>query len=279
MQNPPRSKPPVADPSGGVSGAAKNFTDQARNAGKTNSDLVRDREKGIIAIGKSIEASSIPTDREIAFAKNWKELSDRRKEMVSAKLTEGEAKLLKALNSTMTPNYDRDEFKSVLNHLMDKSGITIIVDETSLDDAKVDYKDPVTFKLPAKVTVRTVLKKVLGDRGLTYIIKEGNVQVMTPKKAAEYTVVRTYQIDDLVAPISTNPQMMMMFGPQVQQFQMLQNAQMIINMIQSTIEPAYWQPNGPGSITYFPATKSLIVRASSEIHYQMSSPGLFGAGR
>src|SRR5205807_2178049 len=104
----------------------------------------------------------------------------------------------------------------------------LIVDEASMRDAMADYDDPVSFKVE-KVTVRTILKKVLGDRGLTYIIKEGNIQVMTPKKASEHTVVRTYQVDDLVAP---SPQMQMMFGPIVGQLQMQQNAQMLMNLIQ-----------------------------------------------
>jgi hypothetical protein len=107
---------------------------------------------------------------------------------------------------------------------------------------------------------------------LTYIIKEGNIQVMTPKRASEYTVVRSYPVDDLVAP----NQFAMMFGPFAQHAQMLQNAQQLINMIQLTVEPSYWQPNGPGTITFYAPTKTLLIRASAEMHYQMGSPGLFG---
>ena len=104
------------------------------------------------------------------------------------------------------------------------------------------------------------------------IIKEGHLQVMTPKRAAEHTVVRAYPVDDLVAPNQTTA----MFGPFVQQAQMMQNAQQLVNLIQFSIEPSYWQPNGPGTITFFAPTKTLMIRASAEMHYQMSSPGLFG---
>jgi len=275
LRDPPKYKTPANDPNGGVGAFAKNYTDQAKNASKTHAELIREREKNRTLVDLGIEKSAVLTDKEIAFAPEWKKISERRKEFMSPKLTEAEVKLLKTLNSTISLDYNGDEFKAVINHLSEKSGLTILIDEPSLEEARVDYKDPVNFKVP-KVTVRTALKKILGDKGLTYIIKEGNIQVMTPKKATEYTVIRTYSIDDLVTPITTNPQMLMMFGPQAQLFQMNQNAQMIINMIQMTVEPSYWQPNGPGSITFLPATRSLVVRASAELHYQLGSPGMFG---
>lgn len=271
FDRPKTSKPPN-DPSIGASGVAKNWIDPLKRDQKTHADLIRAREAGIQGLNMGIEKSAVVSDREITFPSYWRELTESRKKLVGQQLTDKEVKLLKTLNSVMSVDYDNDKFKAVLNHIQDKTGLSIIVDEGSLRDAMVDYDDPVSFKIQ-KVTVRTVLKKILADKGLTYIIKEGTIQVMTPKKASEYTVVRTYQVDDLIAP---SPQMQMMFGPFVAQMQMQQNAQMLINLIQATVSPEYWQPNGPGSIVFFPPTKSLLIRASAEMHYQMNSPGLFG---
>jgi hypothetical protein len=67
-----------------------------------------------------------------------------------------------------------------------------------------------------------------------------------------------------------------MFPPFMQQFQKQQNAQQIINLIVFSTGVDYWQPNGPGNITYFMPTDSLLIRASAEMHYQLASPGLFG---
>jgi hypothetical protein len=269
----PKSTKPASDPSGGVGSVAKNWTDQAKGAQKTQADLIREREKNRTKLDLGIEQSAVlNTADPIEFPPYWKELTERRKKMVEQQLTKKEVALLKTLNSTMSVDYDNEKFKAVINHLQDKTGLTIIVDEASLNDAGTDYDAPVTFKIQ-KVTVRTVLKKILGDKGLTYIIKEGAIQVMTPKKAAEHTVVRAYQIDDLVAP---SAQMQMMFGPFIAQAKMMQNAQQLINLIQATIEPNYWQPNGPGTIAFFAPTKSLVIRASAEMHYQLGSPGMFG---
>jgi hypothetical protein len=270
---PPRYKAPAADPNGGVGSIAKGFQDSAKNAQKTNAELIVQRQKGRTAIDLSIERSAVLTDGDIAFAKDWKQLTERRKKTVGQQLTEKEVALLKILNSTMSVNYDKEKFKAVIGHIQDKTGLSIIIDPASLQDANIDYEaDTVEFKVE-KVSVRTILKKVLGDKGLTYIIKEGAIQVMTPKRASEHTVTRSYDIADLVAP---STQMQGRFGPLMGQMQRQQNAQMLANMIASTIEPSYWQPNGPGVIQYYAPTQSLIIRASAEMHYQMASPGLFG---
>ena len=54
------------------------------------------------------------------------------------------------------------------------------------------------------------------------------------------------------------------------------NALDLINLIQQAIEPGYWQPNGPGTIVYFDPTRTIMIRASAEMHYQLESPSIFG---
>ncbi len=255
---------------GGSSSVAKDFINSTKSVSNASADNIRKQQEGRLAVNREIERV-LPMDKDINFPSNWKEISERRKSMVSQRLTEKEVKLLKTLNSTLSVKYDKDSFKAVINHLQDRTGLDIIIDEGSMRDANVDYDDTVTFKVE-KASVRTVLKKILGDKGLTYIIKEGAIQVMTPKKASEYTVVRSYPIGDLITPVTANA----MFPPYMKQLQKQQSAQQIINLIMSMTGQDYWQPNGPGNIAYFPATDSLLIRASSEMHYQLASPGLFG---
>jgi hypothetical protein len=264
--------PPVEQPSGRPADVAKGAIDSAKNAQKNASDNIRLRNEGVLAVNRDIERV-LPMDKEISFPKNWKEISERRRDMVNPKLTEKEAKLLKTLNSTISVKYtNEDKFSRVIDSLQDRTGLTIIVDKGSLNDLNLDYDDVVTPIELNKVAVRTVLKKVLGDKGLTYIIKEGSIQVMTPKRAAEYTVVRSYPIGDLITPVQAN----LMFPPFMQLVQKRQNAQQVINLIVFSTGQDYWQPNGPGSIFYFEASDALVIRASAEMHYQLASPGLFG---
>jgi hypothetical protein len=94
--------------------------------------------------------------------------------------------------------------------------------------------------------------------------------VVTQQKAREMMTVRSYPVSDLVA--ADNP---LFWGPIFSRAIMLQNAQRIIDMIVSSIEPAQWNTNGgPGSITFHEPSMSLVIRASAEMHYQLGGAGI-----
>src|SRR5262249_17371567 len=150
-----------------------------------------------------------------------------------------------------------------IDYLMEKTGQTIVLDPDSLKEAMVEYDDPVTFK-GKKLTVRTILKKVLADRGLTYIIQEGTIQVVTPQRARETLVTRAYPVGDLASSLD------MRFPPLVRRLQMLQNVAQLIDLIQNTVEPSSWQANGGlGTISFYEPTMSLVIRQTAEMHYQL----------
>jgi len=264
----PRTAPAPGKSAGsGVSDIAGSKIAGIKGTQGSIQSTVREREKSMAKI--NADGGGTLTDEPFTLPKNWKELSASREKMFGPQLTEKEAKILKTLNSTITIDYKGDwKFKSVLEDLQEKTGLSLIMDPASATDLNIDYDDIVALKL-GKVTVRTAIKKILGDKGLTYIIKEGALQVMTPKRASEHTVVRSYPIEGLVAP----SQVAMQFGPFVARAQMLANVQSLINTIQSTVEPSYWQPNGPGSIAFFEPTMSITIRASAEMHYQMRGLG------
>lgn len=226
--------------------------------------------KGFLGVFKELEASATPIEGFVEFPKHWQALTENRAKTVGNKLTDKEVALLKALNSTMSVNFNSAKFREVLDYIQEKTGQAIVVDEGSIKEAMVEYDDPVTFKAP-KLTVRTILKKVLADRGLAYVLKDGVIQVYTQQKAREMMVVRTYPVGDLVGPIDQR------FGPFINRGLMLQNVQMLINLIQSAVEPTIWNVNGgPGSITFFEPSMSLIVRAPAEMHYMLGGGSLFG---
>jgi len=176
------------------------------------------------------------------------------------KLTAKEQTLLKALNSTMSANFERTPFNEVINYISEKTGQTILIDDPSMREAMVESEDPVTFK-HKKIQVRTLLRKVLADRGLTYIIREGSIQVVTPQKARDMMVVRSYPVADLVFPIQN-------FGI-FNDLMALQNVQTLINLIQQSTDPTIWQQGG--SINFVPAARALVIRAPAEVHYQLGT--------
>lgn len=232
--------------------------------------LAEQKAKGSLGVLSSLDVSATPIDGVVEYPKYWAQLVESRKNFVANRLTEKEITLLKALNSTLSVDFKDSQFKDVIEYLQEKTGLAIIVDEGSLKEAMVEYNDPVTFKVK-KVTVRTILKKILADRGLSYILKEGTVQVVTAARARESMVVRSYPIDDLVGGGNR------LYGPFVNRAIMLSNVQTLIQTIQNAIDPSLWNVNGgPGSITFYEPTRSLQIRAPAELHYMFGGGGLMG---
>jgi len=184
----------------------------------------------------------------------------------ASKYTKAEKDLLKALNSVMTPQFKEHTLKEAIEYIQEKTGLNIFFDEVSLKEAGVEYDtDRVTFTAPTKVTVRTILKKILADKGLTFIIKEAAIQVMTPGKAKEQVVARSYPVQDLIQPAVMGP------NPYFNRQQMYANVNGLILNIMNSVEPGSWQLNGGrGTITFNEPSMSIIITNTAEFHYQMA---------
>jgi hypothetical protein len=245
---------------------AKDRIDAAKKNAESQSELNKAREQGLTDVTIDVLRSNSKTQEE-RITKYFIAKSDLRK----TKLSKEEAALLKALSSTISVDFDKYAFKEVMNYLGDKTGINIFPDAASLKEAGVEYDTPVTFKAK-NVSLRTVLKKVLADLGLTYVIVDGNVQIIHPDRTKDYLVARSYPVQDLIAPFD------MRWGPIANRIQMNQQAALLMQMIMNTIEPTSWQgmsDRGFGTISYDPATMSLIVRQTAEMHYMLGG----GLGR
>jgi hypothetical protein len=232
---------------------------------KQNRTLVTEKERRMLGVYGDIERASIPAVDDITYPKNWKELTKRRS---GVKMTAKEQAIMKALESSITASFDEMKFEDVIKWLEDKTGQTILLDKQALDDAMVNYETIIKYKARG-VSMRTVLRKILADLGLTYIVKDESIFVTTPAKAAETMSVRAYYLGDLVASLQMD------LGPVLNQLQILQNAAQIIDLIQTTIEPQSWKiNNGPGTIVFDPARLAIVVKASAEVHYMLGGHGM-----
>ncbi len=84
-------------------------------------------------------------------------------------------------------------------------------------------------------------------------------------------VTHSYEIRDLVqtgGPFNGA----MTWGPYVDFQQTQQNAQMMIDAISGSIDPMVWKgkSGGPATITFHYPSMSLIIRAPSEVHSDIS---------
>lgn len=223
------------------------------------------------AVFNSINESAQPIAGIVEYPKYWGELLERRKEKMDPK----EVAILKALNSVLSVDFDNARFRDVVDYLQEKTGLNIFIHEASRKEAMVEYDDRVTLKVN-KATVRSILRKIFNDVGLTYVVEEGSLHVMTIAKAREKTVARVYNISDLTS-LNLDPRLTQ-FNPLLAQQMKAANGIYIANMLMNVIDPAYWQPNGgPGVIVYDPITDALIVRASAEMHHMVGGSGLIRA--
>jgi hypothetical protein len=146
---------------------------------------------------------------------------------------------------------------------------TILLDQPALDEAKLAYDTPITVNVK-EVTMRTLLRKILGDFGLTYIIKDQAIQVTSTVKARETMVTRSYNVSDLVDPGNG-----VIWGPGINAVQIAQNVNAIIDLIQTSVEPESWKKNGGnGTIVFHGPSMSLVIKNTAEVH-SMIGGGLF----
>jgi len=209
---------------------------------------------------RQIEEAGIPITGDLVFPADWAEKSKRRSS--TSKLTDKEKSLLKSLSTPMDVTIEGKSLEYFLQEMENKLGVSLIVDRPAIEAAGVRIDSPVTVKA-RNWTGRTVLKKVLADLGLSYIIRSEEIQVTTAERTRENLVTRSYYIGDLLG-VSN-----MRLPPWYNQQQFAQTLTSIIESIKSQVDPRSWQPEGSGSIVFEPLSMSLIIRQTAEVHFML----------
>jgi hypothetical protein len=188
-----------------------------------------------------------------------------KKRSTAIKMTAKERAIMAALKTTIDVDFSANSLEEILDWLRKKTGVEIIADKRSLDEVGVKYETQVTKKLRA--TTRTVLKSILSDLGLAYIVKDEAIQILSVERARQETTTRTYYIGDLAMVANVN------IPPLLSKALAIQQVNQLINLISSTVDPKSWQinnPEAPGTITFEPITMSLVVKQTAEFHFLMA---------
>jgi hypothetical protein len=244
--------------------------DNARNAAAEAVALSQMQGEAWRKSMNSVMASAIPPAGDIEYPTDWKEKSQRRLEARRIKLTPKEQKLIEALDKPLSVVFNERPLDEALQDLSTRMDQSILIDTKSLNDLGIDLRR--TVKMDASgVSARTVLRQVLGTAGLTFVVKDESIQVVTAERARDMLVTRVYYLGDvvqMVGPFGGAPR----WGPFLDYQQTMANVKVIMDSIQSSIDPLSWQgKNGPGSITFHYPSMSIIVRASAEVHYALGT--------
>ncbi len=201
-------------------------------------------------------------DIEFPDARKWQELTKRRKAQENP-LSEKEKALLRALNTPVTTSFKNQSFKETLEYLQKLTGQNIIITKETMELAQITYETEVSATVRGS-TARTLLRKIAGELGLTFVIKDESIQLLTPLQARDLTTTRVYYLGDIAGLVDIR------LPPIFNQAIVAQTVANIVDMIQS-IEPSSWRINGGvGTIAVQPGTLSLIIKQSAEMHYVLS---------
>jgi len=236
---------------------AENRTSSVNKQLSDNRQLQLERERRTNGALRDVDKTALPPKGDMEFPKDWQAKTKDRKGSNEVPLTAKERALLRALDTIVSVRFKNSRFEDVIEFLQTTIGQPIFVDKAAMEAAEVTYETRVTVEVKG-VTARSLLRKVLNDLGLAYIIKGEALQVVTPQVARETMSTRVQYIGDLMFAFT--------------KAQRLFQAAQLIDMIQNTVDPPAWQVNGGlATITYNDITRSLVIKAPAEIHPVLSS--------
>lgn len=222
---------------------------------------------------QNLMRSALPAIMDVEFPSDWVEKSKRRLKPVE--MTTKERKILEALDKPINVNFRDRPFEEALQDLSNMLDQPLLLDKKSLQDLEIDLKKGATLEANG-LAGRTVLRSVLAAQGLTFVVKDETIQVVTVERARGLLTTRVYYLGDLVK--GTGPFGGPQWGPVLNAEQTAANALDITGMITKSIDPLSWRENqGAGTVTYHAPSMAIIVRASAEVHFTLSRS--FGPGR
>jgi hypothetical protein len=157
-----------------------------------------------------------------------------------------EARILEALERKDSIDFANEPLEQVARILGERHGVQIVLATSTLADAAITPQTPITKTL-ANVSLRTILREMLVDLKLTYVIRNHVIQITTPEDAQGVLTNWLYDFGDLVEPDPNR------------------GFEDLIKLITSTVEPNSWDAvGGPGFVRAF-GDRWLFVSQTADV--------------
>lgn len=232
--------------------------DSVKDQNKASADRAKSGSAAMTSIDTS--AGNVPTNGSgVAYDKDhWNKITDPKTGRPSAgsvtnNLTKKEKDYLRILDQATTADFNLNEtsFDQVKLMLEKELGFPLIISKNTMEEVRVAYDTKLTYQIPKNVSKRTLLKGVLAELGMTYILKGELVQIVSFIQAKNEVRVGLLDVGTLV---STG-----------------RNIEDLVKLIKSTVEPDSWDTSGGvGTITIRPPGV-LIIKNSAEVIYQLGA--------
>ena len=135
-------------------------------------------------------------------AEVWQDLTERRKKWASVDLhknSPAEEKIRSELLKNTKVEFDIGvSLRDAMADIAENHGITIIPDRKPLDDAQIKLEELQTRFTLSGIKLKSVLKIILEEHGLTYTIDDEVMKITTIEAANEKLQTRVYPVGELV---------------------------------------------------------------------------------
>lgn len=207
-----------------------------------------------------IDKAGVPQVVDVTLPQDWAEKTKRRQNsQMSPKERQLMAKLAAPIKVDLQ-NKPLQDFQEIIEkHL----GVAVIIDRAAIEGISVTSETTVNLKAN-NWSCRSVLRKTLADLGLTYIVRNEEIQITTPDRAREMMITKAYYVGDLLSPLGQG-------SLPVNHAQMMLTINGIIESIKSQVDADSWAPRGAGTIVFEPLSKSILVKQTAEAHFQLGS--------
>jgi hypothetical protein len=266
------TKQPVKEKEAFAADRIATKTDEVEKAAQVK----KGKDNAVLASLRDVDKSSIPVKGDLEFPPDWRERTKGRSSKVQ--LTVKEKAILKALDAPISVNFRNSRLQDVVEYLGTVLDTTILVDMDALKDLEASYDTPITLNVKG-VSARTVLRKILAEIGMSYVIRDEVIQATSHERAKKLMVARSYYIGDLIGqarPLtrSVGLQFLPVTEP-AQQVEAVQAVNVIMEMIRNSVDPGSWLGNGgDGTVSFHAPSMSLMIKQSAEVHAKLANSGL-----
>lgn len=178
----------------------------------------------------------------------------------------GREALLEAIKEPVTIDFNETPLSDVVAAIRDRQRIQIVVDKRSLDDVGISLDSPVTLRLRG-VSLRTALKFLLRDYELSWVIRDGLLEITTPETANELAEARVYPVGDILLPSrgtgyrrGSLPTGMPSSYPDFDS---------LLELVTCTVSPESWDAGSFGPL--FPVGSCLVITQTASVHEEIAA--------
>ncbi|MEL6107800.1 MAG: hypothetical protein AAFU85_17380 [Planctomycetota bacterium] len=159
----------------------------------------------------------------------------------------GEDRIVAALNRQTTVSFIETPLSDAARTISEMHNIPIIIDNRALEEIGLDAETPVTIDLKG-VSLRSLLRLMLRDNDLTYMVKDEVLQITTREAAEDNLILKMYTLSG----------------------KLHNHGDQIVTAISRTVTPDTWDQLG-GASTIISIEHVLIVSTTSDVHSKVDS--------